>query len=238
VHKVLIIDDDKLILRLCSLILRKNNVEYELSSSPADLIEQKPLKNISHVFMDIRMPDINGIELCKKLRPKYPAYVKFIALTAHVLPEEKRTLLDAGFDDVLTKPFHEIDLLEKLNANSIQEDYSPPDLSNLRKMTMDDEELFTSIVNQFIEETMSDLIKMKEEISDENALLLRETVHKLAGRFAQVGMTEIAKKIRLVEQKLVDGQGVSILSREISTIASQIDKTVTEIKLTTLHHLN
>jgi signal transduction histidine kinase/DNA-binding response OmpR family regulator len=239
VRKVLIIDDDRLILRLCSLILRKNNIEYELSSSPAEQIAQKPLRNISHIFMDIRMPEINGIDLCKKLRPKYPAHVKFIALTAHVLPEEKRTLLDVGFDDVLTKPFHEIDLLEKLRTNVTQEnDYSTPDLSTLRKMTMDDDELFTSIVNQFIEETMSDMVKLKEELSHENALLLRETVHKLAGRFAQVGMTDIAKKIKLIEQKLVDGQGVSILSREISTIASQIDKTVTEIRLTTLHNLN
>jgi signal transduction histidine kinase/CheY-like chemotaxis protein/HPt (histidine-containing phosphotransfer) domain-containing protein len=239
VRKVLIIDDDKLILRLCSLILRKNNIEYELSSSPAEQISQKPLKNVSHILMDIRMPEINGIELCKKLRPKYPAHVKFIALTAHVLPEEKRTLLDIGFDDVLTKPFHEIDLLEKLKSNASQEtEYSQPDLSTLRKMTMDDDELFTSIVNQFIEETLSDLVKLKEELSHENALLLRETVHKLAGRFAQVGMTDIAKKIKLIEQKLVDGQGVSILSGEISTIASQIDKTVTEIRLTTLHNLN
>ena len=185
------------------------------------------------------MPEINGIELCKRLRNVYPSSVKFIALTAHVLPEEQSALLNIGFDDVLTKPFHEHDLIEMLQSNQSQNERdAKPDLSTLRKMTMNDEELFTSIVNQFIEETLSDLVKLKEELSEENSQLLRETVHKLGGRFAQVGMNDIAKKIKLIEQKLVDGQGVSVLSSEISTIASQIDKTVTAIKLTTLHNLN
>ncbi len=237
VEKVLIIDDDKLILRLCSLILKKNNIEYEMVSSPVELLKNPFRKNISHILMDIRMPEINGIELCKRLRNIYPSSVKFIALTAHVLPEEQSALFKIGFDDVLTKPFHENDLIEVLQSNQNDKD-AKPDLSTLRKMTLNDDELFTSIVNQFIEETLSDLVKLKEELSEENSQLLRETVHKLGGRFAQVGMNDIAKKIKLIEQKLVDGEGVSVLSSEISTIASQIDKTVTAIKLTTLHNLN
>ncbi len=50
------------------------------------------------------MPELNGFELLKKIKDKNP-HQKVIALTAFALSDEIATIREAGFDDIITKPF-------------------------------------------------------------------------------------------------------------------------------------
>ncbi len=98
--KVIVVDDDIMILRLCGLILAKNGISYITFNAATRLLDEKPDPDVTHILMDIRMPEINGIELCHELHKKYDSEIKFVALTAHVLPQERQELLDEGFDAV------------------------------------------------------------------------------------------------------------------------------------------
>ena len=239
--KVLLVDDDPLILRLCSLILHKNKISHHVFSSATEALQHEPDPEVSHIFLDIRMPDINGVDLCKALRKKYHSSTRFIALTAHVLPEEKNSIIKQGFDTILQKPFHEGELLNLFGVNvsaPFNEPEEQPNLSMLRKMTMGDEALFQSIISQFIDETIDDLQKLKENIRQQNSKALREIVHKMAGRFAQLGMTSFAARLQTLEKQLVAGQKLEGLSNDFLHVMRKTNEIVTQIRLTNIEQLN
>jgi signal transduction histidine kinase/CHASE3 domain sensor protein/ActR/RegA family two-component response regulator len=119
--EVLLVDDDVFILDLCATILNKNKVANTCLNSAAKVIEAELPENLKVVFMDIRMPRMNGLELCKILKAKISSEVKIYALTAQALPEEHEAIMTQGFDGILMKPFRQQELLEVLNRYATPE---------------------------------------------------------------------------------------------------------------------
>jgi CheY-like chemotaxis protein len=195
--------------------------------------------------MDIRMPHINGVELCHALRKIYEPDVKFIALTAHVFPQERQALIEEGFDIVLTKPFHERQLINLLGITppvytqpALHETKTitgpPLDLTTLRQMTLGDENLFISVLNQFQDETAADLETLEEQIKLMEAGPIREIVHKLAGRVGQIGITQLSAELRQMEDKLVQGAALQTIMPQLVDIKDELQKLLETIRTMTV----
>ena len=70
------------------------------------------------IWMDVRMPVMDGLEAVRRIRrSEAGARTKIVALTAHALEEEKRTILAAGCDDLVRKPFRELEIFEMLSRH-------------------------------------------------------------------------------------------------------------------------
>lgn len=193
------IDDDSVILNLCSAIMSKYDIEHRTFSSVAEVLNTPVDERVKTIFIDMRMPEMNGLELCRRLREKPAKEVTIIALTAQALEEDREMILQHGFNDVLTKPFLEKDLLACLSIPASTGEY---DLSLFEKMTDGNEELMMHVVAAFETETLKDTELIKKGIADENAPQVAEALHKLAGRFAQMGIKYTAQKLRSFEFKL------------------------------------
>ncbi len=95
----------------------------ELTNRPADA-----------VVLDLRMPDMDGLELTRRIRADVAAQPCVILTSASVLSFDPQTAFDAGCDDFLPKPFREADLLQRLgrglrlnwNYASTRPDSNPP----------------------------------------------------------------------------------------------------------------
>ncbi len=238
--KILVVDDDPLILRLCALILKKNHIDH-ITFQDADHCLSLPADaKITHIFLDIRMPSINGVDLCHALKAKYSNTVRFIALTAHVLKEERENLLQEGFDTILSKPFHEHELLQVIrDAKPVEKmGWAKPDLSILREMTLQDENLFQSVLTQFVEETTDDIKILRSHLKTENSPFIREVVHRLSGRLSQLGLIEVGSHLHEVESKIVAGKIIPELTDEINEILKQLDDLIIHLRLTSMEHQN
>jgi two-component system response regulator VanR len=112
--KILIVDDEKEIADLVEIHL--SNEDYEVFKLYDGTKALETLKNngISLAILDIMMPGINGLELCRKIREDYN--IPIIILSAKSEDMDKIMGLSGGADDYVTKPFNPIELVARVKA--------------------------------------------------------------------------------------------------------------------------
>ena len=113
-RKILIVDDDKEIVDLIELYLAGENYEILKAYDGKSCMELLKENNISLLVMDIMMPELDGISVCKKLREE--SNIPVILVTAKTQPIEKVQGFSAGADDYITKPFHPLELVARIKA--------------------------------------------------------------------------------------------------------------------------
>ncbi len=111
---VLVVDDERQIRRFLRISLEANNYRvYEADCGEAAL-EQATLHRPDVIILDMNLPDIEGVEVLRRLREWASTPVIMLSVRAGDL--DKVSALDAGADDYLTKPFSTVELLARLRV--------------------------------------------------------------------------------------------------------------------------
>ena len=121
---VLIVDDTPLNLKVIVGLLKHTGVQIQTAASGAECIRKFGEEDYDMVFLDYRMPLMNGIETLAELKELYPAKaagVPIICLTASAVLGDKEKMLTAGFTDYLSKPVN----IGEMEAMMLK--YLPPD---------------------------------------------------------------------------------------------------------------
>jgi DNA-binding response OmpR family regulator len=114
--KVLLLEDDESIRSMLSLNLKRSGFQaYEAATGEQAISIAVLHPDIDLAVLDIMLPGINGIEVCKILREKYP-FMGIIMLTARTREQDKITALESGADDYVTKPFSVAELMARVNS--------------------------------------------------------------------------------------------------------------------------
>ena len=107
-EKVLVVDDERQIRDLLGEFLEREGYEVLLASAGEEAIELAERKIPLAILLDVKMPGIDGIEVCKRLKaePK-TQFIPIIMITGYV--DNKIVAIESGADDFVNKP---IDLVE------------------------------------------------------------------------------------------------------------------------------
>lgn len=108
---ILIVDDEKAILNMFSLAFSKKGYQIRSAESAEEALELLKLEKIHVMFLDLNLPGMNGIELCRAIKKQMPMAVLY-ALTGYASLFELSDCRDAGFDDYYKKPVSMSLLLE------------------------------------------------------------------------------------------------------------------------------
>lgn len=211
--KVWIIDDDLLILELCGLIFKQQNMPYQSFSNANDALNESPDEKVKFVLVDMRLPDMSGLELFALLKNKMSNDVKFYAITAQVLPDEKHSIIEVGFEGIIMKPFKANDLLSVFD-NTFVADKISYDLTSLERMTMGDKEMLNKILVQFEKDCSNDIAELETSLNLQEIAKIRLIVHRLAGRIAQIGASELGSAFRLMEQEIANKNVIGTIEKE------------------------
>ena len=103
--KVLVVDDNEVNRMIAVKLLEKEGCEVDAVASGLAAISHARDRIYDLVFMDIDMPEMDGIETAKHLREGGNKSLPIIAMTAHTLAGDRERLLEAGMDDYVAKPF-------------------------------------------------------------------------------------------------------------------------------------
>jgi DNA-binding response OmpR family regulator len=128
---VLLIEDDPEISKLLNLHFDVSLYNLTSCSIGKLAIEKFINGNFHLVILDITLPDLNGMEICKMLREK-DSITPILMLTCHSDESDKVLALELGADDYVTKPFGILELLARVKAllrRSEQNNFNSPALN-------------------------------------------------------------------------------------------------------------
>ncbi len=112
-YRILVVEDDAAIGRVLQLELEHEGYRVELARDGLSGLE-RALKEPDLVILDLMLPRMDGMEVCKRVRAK--SRVPIIMLTAKDRVPDRVAGLDMGADDYLTKPFSTDELLARVRA--------------------------------------------------------------------------------------------------------------------------
>jgi len=111
---VLVVDDDPALQRVLRLALQALGYEVSGAVTGQDGLSEAALRNPDVVVLDLGLPDIDGVEVCRRLREW--SRVPIIVLSADATEDRKVEALDLGADDYVTKPFSMSELQARLRV--------------------------------------------------------------------------------------------------------------------------
>ncbi len=113
--KVLVVDDDRAVRDALRRVLTLAGYELQTADGGAEAIELVAASVPDAVVLDVGMPGLDGLEVCRRLR-RLGNRVPILMLTARVEISDRVAGLDAGADDYLVKPFDVAELKARLRA--------------------------------------------------------------------------------------------------------------------------
>jgi pilus assembly protein CpaE len=115
--KILIVDDDLQSLKLIGLMLQRRGYTIDAARGGTQAVSKAEAEPPDLVILDVMMPDMDGLEVCRRLRANSKtSRIPIIMFTAKMLISDKVEGFQAGADDYLTKPIHPNELAAHVEA--------------------------------------------------------------------------------------------------------------------------
>ena len=113
--RILLVEDERKVASFIARALRENTYAVDVAETGQKALELGADAPYDAILLDVRLPDLSGIEVCRELRQQ-GIEAPVLMLTARGLVEQRVEGLDAGADDYLTKPFVLAELLARVRA--------------------------------------------------------------------------------------------------------------------------
>jgi CheY-like chemotaxis protein len=101
---ILIAEDNLINQKLIIRVLSKLGYDTALANSGLEAVEMLKTKPYDLIFMDIQMPDMDGLEATRHIRANFDKQPLIVAMTANAMAEDRDACKEAGMDNYLSKP--------------------------------------------------------------------------------------------------------------------------------------
>jgi len=243
---ILCVDDNAANLLLVQTLLDDMGAKVTVASSGFDALVITQEQDFDLVFMDVQMPGMDGRQTTEAIRQwehdngRTP--MPIVALTAHALANEKRTLLQSGMDDYLTKPISERQLAQvvlKWTGLTLAGEAQEPQAEALSAPTtavLDKEEglrlaagkadLAADMLKMLLDGLPGDLAAIRQTRADGDRNALIERIHRLHGATRYCGVPQLRAACQYSETQLkqdqpIRGSGLDELEQAIERLQQE-----------------
>ena len=218
--RILLVEDNELNQQVARGLLEQAGLFVATAANGEEALRLVAERPFDLVFMDIQMPVMDGFEASRRIKadPRL-AGLPIVAMTAHVLPEERRKIEEAGMDDHVYKPIDPADVFRVLNrwlrpaSPVVQSCGSAADIPALRDMDV------AGALARFLgnrEEYVEALVHVRREYGQAMSPIriliargewneARMAVHSLRGMCANIGAVKVAQAAADLEKELAGG---------------------------------
>ena len=199
--QILFVDDDRVQLNLFSELMQREGWSCICCARAYEALDLLQKKSFDIIFTDICIPEMDGLNLIKKIRESdFPqaATVPVIAFSADYQKPEAE-FIAAGFNGFLPKPFkakHLLEIIEKHTSltRKTVETYTEKDEHGWKKImdfAADDKDAAKKIIDSFIEETNKDKTQLKTALQKKDKEKIKQTSHKMLSLMRMISAQEI-----------------------------------------------
>ncbi len=226
--KILVAEDNAINRKLAQAVFRKMGVEIDMAEDGLKAVEMEKVNRYDIIFMDVQMPEMDGLEATREIRKQATTVKPYIAaMTAFALEGDRQRCIDAGMNDYISKPFKTEDVKRVLDhvsaastsyksgtnthqamshdtsANSLQSISDFIDMTmiaRLKEMSGDDPTFLSSITNMFIEQAAEITHSIINAYMTGKAEKMGQEAHKLKGSALNLGVKKLADACRRLER--------------------------------------
>jgi len=229
--KVLIAEDNLINQKLAVRLLQQMGYSSDVASNGLEVLEALNRQHYDIVFMDIQMPEMDGLEATKHIlkNRKLELRPKIIAMTANVMQGDREICLEAGMNDYISKPI----LIEEVQRAIIKWGKEIRAEKESRKMRFSksfldmevisglkeigDAKFLKDMVKLYIDQSVDLINKIKEHSAKSNFNELYLDTHSLKGSSLNLGAKDIAELCKQIEAKIKDNDtpGLMYLVKEL-----------------------
>ena len=113
---ILVVDDEESVVEVVSLYLRRDGFQVRVASDGREALQEIHTKLPTLVVLDVMLPELDGLEIMRRLRADPTSDVPVILLTARSQEVDRIYGLELGADDYVTKPFSPAELVSRVKA--------------------------------------------------------------------------------------------------------------------------
>jgi len=203
--RILLAEDNEINQKLAVSMLKKIGYRVDVAANGKEAVEALEKSSYDAVLMDIRMPEMDGLEATRIIRDPQSKVrnhnIPIIAVTASALTGDRELFLKAGMNDYISKPIDsqkflatiakhttDSDAPENETADSIEQDEA--DIFNqdeLLNRTGGDEELLEELLNLFLKNFPDQLQALKQALQHNDIEQVAHQAHTIKGSSANMG---------------------------------------------------
>ncbi|MEZ5335777.1 MAG: response regulator, partial [Methanolobus sp.] len=216
--RILLVEDNVVNQHVAQSMLQKVGITADVANNGLEAIDALEMIDYDLVFMDIQMPEMDGMEACRHIRNPHSSVlnhdVPIIAMTAHAMKGDKESCLAAGMNDYISKPVNLKILSAKLDKwlepvtgekhddTELTEKKGAPvfDRQSFLDNIMNDISMARQIIEIFQKNAPRQLRELKDAISAENMDSIVSSSHSLKGSSSSVGglaLSDISAEIEI-----------------------------------------
>jgi CheY-like chemotaxis protein len=239
--RLLLAEDSPANQLVATAMLRKANYEVDIANNGQEAIEMFRNGVYDAILMDLRMPEVDGLEATAEIRGMARGrQVPIIAMTANAMKEDVDRCLAAGMDDFVSKPVNKrrlLDILERCLTDSTAHatvDQPGPvdgvqtapllDVQTLQQLASDvPPEVIPAMIQTFIDEMVARAKTIAVGCESEPMAALQDEAHTLkstAGTFGAFSMHEVARDLEAACRAENHGQVIH-LGKQIKVVLQQ-----------------
>jgi len=243
---VMVVDDNPTNQEIAALMLKKAGVQSDCFGSAVDAIQALEKKFYDVIFMDLQMPDMDGLEATQLIRQEkvknLNSQIRIVAMTARAMHGDRQNCLDKGMDDYISKPVSlesftsvlkkwlpvEIDHKDyELTDITTSETFSVFSHQELAKIMFGDQDMVNEIVKIFARDLIDQLPLIEKLLQQDDIVGLKKIGHRLGGAAANIFAADISHYGREVEN-LDPSAEKALISAVIDNLKNSISRFLEE----------
>lgn len=209
---ILVAEDNQINQKLVASILKKLGYDADFAFNGIEVLQKVNEKNFDLIYMDVQMPELDGLEATKKIVEMFPVEKTpiIIAMTANAMLGDKEICMDAGMNDYLSKPI----LVEKLRTtiekwgsilydrrsfNPDVEWFDTETINNLKNLDDGEVLLINRLADIFFEEAPKKFDSLKIALQNKEYEIVRSMAHSIKGMCLNLGLKKLSVYSHSVE---------------------------------------
>ena len=228
--QILLCDDNAINQKVAARILQQLGYQPGLAGNGREALAALDRKPYDLVFMDVMMPEMDGLEATRAIRERqkagvanYHSNIIVVAMTAQAMQGDREKCLAAGMDDYLAKPIRPKDvraIVERWGSPSVPAEppavaaaavaapvveEPPVEMDRLKDLTDGSVDNLRELVELFFKQTAQQLEQLEAAARANKADDVRRVAHSCAGASATLGMTRLVPMFRDLEKQGASG---------------------------------